>query len=49
MLDADADKDALSAYKVLGYPTILINNGASPMEYPGERTYEGVVEYLNQM
>jgi hypothetical protein len=49
MLDADADKGALSAYKVRGYPTILINNGANPMEYPGERTYEGVVEYLNSM
>ena len=43
MLDADADKDAISAYKVRGYPTILVNN----VEYPGERTYAGVVEYLN--
>jgi protein disulfide-isomerase A6 len=49
MLDADADKDKLSAYKVRGYPTILINNGSEPIEYPGERTYDAVVEYLNSL
>jgi len=49
ILDADADKDKLAAYKVRGYPTILVNNGADPIEYPGERTYNGVIEYLNNM
>jgi thiol-disulfide isomerase/thioredoxin len=49
MLDADADKDKLAAYKVRGYPTILVNNGADPIEYPGERTYTGVIEYLNSL
>jgi len=49
MLDADSDKDALSKYSVRGYPTILINRGGNPIEYPGERTYSGVVEYLNNM
>lgn len=49
MLDADADKDKLAGYKVRGYPTILINNGADPIEYPGNRTYDGVIEYLNSM
>lgn len=49
MLDADADKDKLAGYKVRGYPTILINNGADPIEYPGNRTYDGVVEYLNSL
>jgi thiol-disulfide isomerase/thioredoxin len=49
ILDADADKDKLAAYKVRGYPTILVNNGADMIEYPGNRTYEGVVEYLNSM
>jgi thiol-disulfide isomerase/thioredoxin len=49
MLDADADKDKLAAYKVRGYPTILVNNGADPIEYPGERSYTGVVEYLNSL
>ena len=26
MLDADADKDKLSMYKIRGFPTILVNN-----------------------
>jgi len=45
MLDADGDKDAIGQYKVRGYPTILVNK----QEYPGPRTYDGVVEYLNSM
>ena len=47
MIDADADKDKLSMYKVRGFPTILIGNDMK--EYPGDRTYNGVVEYLNHM
>jgi len=49
MLDADADKDKLSMYKIRGFPTILVNNGSNMLEYPGERTYNGVLEYLNSM
>jgi thiol-disulfide isomerase/thioredoxin len=49
MLDADGDKDSIGQYKVRGYPTILVNNGGEPMEYPGPRTYDGVIEYLNAM
>ena len=49
MLDADGDKDKLSKYKVRGFPTILVNNGSDMLEYPGERTYDGVIEYLNTM
>jgi len=49
MLDADADKDKLSMYKIRGFPTILVNNGSNMLEYPGERTYNGVLEYLNNM
>ena len=49
MLDADADKDKLSMYKIRGFPTILVNNGSDMLEYPGERTYNGVLEYLNSM
>lgn len=48
MLDADKDKDAISKYKVRGYPTILIGNGSDYTEYPGERTYDGVVSFMNQ-
>ena len=49
MLDADKDKDEIKNYKVRGYPTILIMKDGQPMEYPGERTYNGVVEFLNGM
>jgi len=48
MLDADADKDELKKHNVRGYPSILIQNGSDVAEYPGSRTYEDVVEYLNQ-
>jgi len=49
ILDADQDKDEIKNYKVRGYPTILIMNGAQQTEYPGERTYDGVLDFLNQM
>jgi thiol-disulfide isomerase/thioredoxin len=50
MLDSDADKDAISAlgYKVRGFPTILIQKGKEFTEYPGERTHDGVMEFLEQ-
>lgn len=50
MLDSDADKDAISAlgYKVRGFPTILIKKGTEFTEYPGERTQEGVMAFLEQ-
>lgn len=50
MLDADADKDAISAvgYKVRGYPTLLIQKGKEFTEYPGERTHQAVMDFLEQ-
>ena len=49
ILDADADKEELSQYKIRGFPTILILKDGTTTEYPGERTYDGVVSFLNQM
>ena len=49
MLDADKDKEDIKKYNVRGYPSILIINGSDTTEYPGERTYDGVVDFLNQM
>lgn len=49
ILDADKDKEEVKKYKVRGYPSILIINGDDTTEYPGERTYDGVIEFLNQM
>lgn len=50
MLDSDADKDAISAlgYKVRGFPTILVQKGTEFTEYPGERTQQGVMDFLEQ-
>ena len=49
ILDADQDKSEIKKYNVRGYPSILIVNGSETTEYPGERTYEGVVDFLNQL
>ena len=49
MLDADRDKDELAQYQPKGFPTIFITDGANMTEYPGPRTYNGVIEFLNGM
>lgn len=49
ILDADADKEEMKKYNVRGFPTILIINGSETIEYPGERTYDGVVDFLNKL
>jgi len=47
ILDADKDKEELSKYKIKGFPTILVVDGSNTTEYPGERTSDGVIEFLN--
>lgn len=49
LLDADQDKSEISKYKVRGYPTILVVNGSETTEYPGERSYDGVLSFLNSL
>lgn len=49
MLDADKDKDEISKYNVRGFPTILIVKDGENIEYPGERTYDGVLDFMNKM
>ena len=49
VLDADKNKDEIKQYNIRGYPTILIGDGANMTEYPGSRTYDGLVEFLNGM
>ena len=49
VLDADQHKDEIKNYSIKGYPTILITDGANMTEYPGPRTYDGVIEFLNGM
>lgn len=49
VLDADQHKEEIKQYNVRGFPTILIGDGGNMTEYPGPRTYEGVVQFLNGM
>jgi thioredoxin domain-containing protein 10 len=48
ILDADQNKSEMAAYSVKGFPTILIIKGSETIEYPGERTYDAVVDFLNK-
>lgn len=47
ILDADRDKEELKKYTIKGFPTILVVDGANQTEYPGERTHDGVLNFLN--
>lgn len=48
-LDADKDKSAISELGVKGFPTLMLEkSGGEKVEYPGERTYDAVVEFLKQ-
>ena len=48
-LDADKDKSAIQRLGVKGFPTLMLEkSGGEKIEYPGERTYDAVVEFLRQ-
>jgi len=47
ILDADKNKEEVSKLKVRGYPTVLIVDGGQTVEYPGERTSQGIINFLN--
>ena len=50
MLDSDVDSAAVKALNIRGFPTILYKRGnGEPEEYPGPRTYDGVMGFLNSM
>lgn len=48
IVDADQNKAEVAALGVKGFPTIMVMKGGEKLEYPGERTYDAVVEFLNQ-
>lgn len=48
ILDADQNKAEVAELGVKGFPSILVMNGGERKEYPGERTYDAVVAFLNQ-
>ena len=47
ILDADKDKAEMSKHGVKGFPTVLIDNGGVTSEYPGKRTADDIIEFLN--
>jgi thioredoxin 1 len=49
ILDADKDKAEIGKYNIRGFPTVLVVNGGQTVEYPGERTQAGILDFLNQM
>jgi thiol-disulfide isomerase/thioredoxin len=49
MLDEKKDKDEVAGLNVKGFPTILYVDGGNRMEYSGERTYTGVMGFLQNM
>lgn len=46
MLDEKDNKSEIETLSVRGFPTILFREGGNRMEYDGERTYEGVMGFL---
>jgi thiol-disulfide isomerase/thioredoxin len=49
MLDSDANKDELKEFNVRGFPTIFVKANGEQMEYPGDRTMDGVMEFLKSL
>ena len=49
MLDEKANKSEVETLSVRGFPTILYRAGGKNMEYSGERTYDGVMGFLQSM
>jgi thiol-disulfide isomerase/thioredoxin len=47
ILDADKDKSEISKYNIKGFPTVLIVDGGQTTEYPGERTMDGILGFMN--
>ena len=47
ILDADKDKSEIGQYKVKGYPTVLVVDAGQTTEYPGPRTSDGIIDFLN--
>jgi thiol-disulfide isomerase/thioredoxin len=47
ILDADKDKAEVAKYNIKGFPSVLIVDGGQTTEYPGPRTSDGIIEFLN--
>ena len=48
IFDADKDKEEIARYKVKGYPTVLLVKGDTVHEYSGQRTADGIRQFIMQ-
>ncbi len=49
MLDSDVDSSEIKALNIRGFPTIMLKSGSGSEEYPGPRTYDGVMGFLKSL
>jgi thiol-disulfide isomerase/thioredoxin len=47
ILDDKENKSEINKYGVKGFPTVLIVDGGQSTEYPGERTADKIIDFLN--
>jgi len=47
MIDCDEHKDLGKEYDISGYPTVKIISNGKAEDYDGERSYDGLKEYLS--
>ena len=47
MIDCDENKELGKEYDISGYPTVKIISNGKAEDYDGERSYNGLKEYLN--
>lgn len=48
MVNPETQPDAAAGADIRGYPTIVLMNGGSKVEYQGERSYAGFLSFLQQ-
>lgn len=48
MVNAEASPDATKGLNIKGYPTLLLNTQGNTVEFSGERTAEGFMNFLKQ-
>lgn len=48
MVNPETQPDQAAGVDIKGYPTIVLMNGGSKVEYQGERTHSGFLSFLQQ-
>ena len=45
--DANSDADVIKNYNITGYPTLLLSKNNKIVEYVGNRTIDGIQDFIN--